>query len=245
MACAGGLMLLGAVVAVTHSGQRLFSHLHHKLQSPRTAEGAITPLPKDLVRHEQFLERGKLGEIDLLFLGDSITDRWPRVGEQSWLKLASYKPANFGVEGECTEHLLWRIEHGELEGISPKVVVVLIGTNNVFYFADEKPEWTARGVEKIIAEIRKRLPASKVLLFGILPRDEKESRLRRTITDINGKLQHLDDGVQVRFVDIGAQFLDANGNIPADIMPDKVHPSAKGYAIWQRSLETMLPELLK
>jgi lysophospholipase L1-like esterase len=195
------------------------------------------------------LERGKQGEIDLLFLGDSITDRWPRVGEQSWLKLAPYKPADFGVEGECTEHLLWRIEHGELEGISPKIVVVLIGTNNVFYFADEKPEWAASGVEKIVAEIRKRLPSSKVLLFGIFPRDEKESRLRRTITEINGKLGHLDDGAQVRFADIGAQFLDQNGNIPADVMPDKVHPSAKGYALWQRSLETMLetmlPELLK
>jgi hypothetical protein len=238
-------MLLGAVVAVNQGAQRLFSHLHHKIQNARTAEGAITPIPKDLERHAQFLERGRQGEIDLLFLGDSITDRWPRVGEQSWLKLAAYKPANFGVEAECTEHLLWRIEHGELEGISPKVVVVLIGTNNVFYFPDEKPEWAASGVEKIVSEIRKRSPASKVLLFGIFPRGEKGSRLRNTITEINGKLQHLDNGAEMRFADIGAQFLDADGNIPADIMPDKVHPSAKGYALWERSLETMLPELLK
>jgi lysophospholipase L1-like esterase len=241
---AGVLMLLGAVVVVTQGQQRIFSHLYHKFQSARTADGPVSAIPKDLERHAQFLERARQGEIDLLFLGDSITDRWPRVGEWSWLKLAPFKPANFGVEGECTEHLLWRIEHGELDAISPKVVVVLIGTNNVFNFADEKPEWTANGVDKIVSEIRKRLPASKVLLFAILPRGEKESRVRRTITEINGKLQHLGDGAHVRVADIGAQFLDADGNIPPDLMPDKVHPSAKGYAIWYRSLESILPELL-
>ena len=79
------------------------------------------------------------------------------------------------MEGECTEHLLWRLEHGELDGISPKIVAVLIGTNNVFYFADEKPEWTASGVEKIVAEIRQRSPATNVLLLEIFARDEKRA----------------------------------------------------------------------
>jgi hypothetical protein len=238
------LLLLGAVVTISQVEQRVFSHLHHKFHRARTAEGAISPIPKDLERHAQFLERARQGEIDLLFLGDSITDRWPRVGEESWMKLAPFKPANFGVEGECTEHLLWRVEHGELDAISPKVVVVLIGTNNLFYFADEQPEWTANGVGKIVAEIRRRLPASKVLLFGIFPRGEKESRLRQAVAEVNRKLQLLDDGKHVRFVDLGAQFLDPNGNIPADLMPDKVHPSAKGYAIWARSLESILREAL-
>jgi lysophospholipase L1-like esterase len=243
--CAGGLMLLGAVVAVTQCQQRIFAHLHHKLQSQRTAEAAITAIPKDLERHAQFLERARQGDIDVLFLGDSITDRWSRVGEWSWLKLAPLKPANFGVEGECTEHLLWRLEHGELDGISPKVVVVLIGTNNLFYFADEKPEWTARGIEKIIAEIRKRSPTSKVLLLGIFPRGEKDSELRNAIAEVNRQIQHLDDGAHVRFIDIGAQFLDANGNILADLMPDKTHPSAKGYASWYRALESVLSEMMR
>jgi lysophospholipase L1-like esterase len=149
------------------------------------------------------------------------------------------------VEGDCTEHLLWRLEHGELDAISPKVIVVLIGGNNVFYFADEKPEWTASGIEKIIAEIRKRSPSSKVLLLGIFPRDEKESRVRRTIAEVNRAIQHFDDGTHIRFADVGAQFLDANGDIPSDIMPDKVHLDAKGYALWYRSLESILPEMLK
>jgi lysophospholipase L1-like esterase len=86
---------------------------------------------------------------------------------------------------------------------------------------------------------------SKVLLLGIFPRDEKDSRVRRTIAAVNRGIQRLDDGAHVRFADIGAQFLDANGNIPSDIMPDKVHLSAKGYALWYRSLESILPEMLK
>ncbi|HEX7516933.1 MAG TPA: GDSL-type esterase/lipase family protein [Chthoniobacterales bacterium] len=243
--CVAGVLLLGAVVAVSECDRKIFSHFHRKFQSPRKAEDAITAVAKDPERHVQFLERSKQGDIDLVFLGDSITDRWPRVGEWSWMKLAPYKPANFGIEGDCTEHLLWRLEHGELDAISPKVVVVLIGSNNVFYFADETPEWTARGIEKIVTVIQKRSPASKVLLLGIFPRDEKESRVRRMITAVNQQIQHLDDGAQVRFVDIGAQFLDGDGNIPTDIMPDKVHLSAKGYAIWYRSLESILPETLK
>ncbi len=247
LVCGGvaGVLMLGAVVAVSQCDRKIFSHFHRKFQRPRKAQDAITATAGDLERHAQFLKRAKQGDIDLLFVGDSLTDRWPRVGEWSWLKLAPSKPANFGVEGECTEHLLWRLEHGELDAISPKVVVVLIGSNNVFYFADEKPEWTASGLEKIIMEIRKRSPASKVLLFGIFPRGDKGSRMRQTIAAVNREIRHLDDGAHVRVADIGAQFLDANGNIPSDIMPDKVHLSAKGYALWYRSLESILPEMLK
>jgi lysophospholipase L1-like esterase len=244
--CVVGVLLLGAAFSVSECDRKIARHFNRRLHlKPRKAADAITPVAKDPERHAQFLERAKQGDIGLVFLGDSITDRWPRVGEGSWLKLAPYKPANFGVEGDCTEHLLWRLEQGELDGIAPKVVVVLIGSNNVFYFADEAPEWTARGIEKIVATIQKRSPAATVLLFGIFPRDEKESRVRKTISAINRDLQRLDDGTRVRFVDIGGQFLDPAGSIPAVLMPDKVHLSAKGYAIWEASLESVLPELMK
>ena len=166
-------------------------------------------------------------------------------GKRSWQKLAPFKPANFGIEGDCTEHLLWRLEHGELDAISPKAVVVMIGTNNVFYFADEKPEWTANGIKHVVALIRKRSPKSKVLLFGILPRAEKDSRVRQTIAMVNREIRGLDDGTNIRFVDIGAQFLDGAGNIPPDIMPDQVHLSAKGYELWYSSLESILPTMLE
>jgi lysophospholipase L1-like esterase len=243
--CVGAILLLGAALAVSRCDRKIVGHFQRVFQKARTAEDAVTPVSKAPERHAQFLERARQGEIDLVFLGDSITDRWPRVGEHSWQKLAPYKPANFGIEGDCTEHLLWRLEHGELDGISPKVVVVMIGSNNVFYFAEEKPEWTARGIEEVVAVIRKRTPQSKVLLFGILPREEKDSRVRRTIAAVNRDIQRLDDGTNIRFADIGAQFLDDAGNIPPDIMPDQVHLTAKGYDIWHRSLEPILAGMLK
>lgn len=221
---------------------RSFHKSHYK---PRRAEDALTPMPKDLDRHLQFLERAKQGDIDVLFVGDSITNLFQSIGEQSWRKLGRFKPGNFGIDGDCTEHVLWRLEHGELDGISPKLVVLLIGTNNVFYFPDETPRSTAGAVEKIVKLIQERLPTSKVLLFGIFPRNDKGSRTRRTVAAVNRELRHLDDGGQVRFIDIGDQFFDPDGNIPFDIMPDQVHLSAKGYEIWYRSLEPILSEILK
>jgi lysophospholipase L1-like esterase len=240
------LVLLGILLAVSESTRKGSPYSLRKFYLvPRNEKDAITPVAKDPDRHAEFLERSKQGNIDVVFLGDSITNYWASVGEESWRKFLPYKPVNFGIDGDCTEHLLWRVEHGELDAISPKVVVLLIGSNNVFYYDDETPEWTARGIEKIVTVIQKRAPAAKVLLFGIFPRDEKGSRVRQTITAVNREIQHLDDGVDVRFVDISSQFLDGDGNIPADIMPDQVHLSAKGYDVWYGSLEPILTEMMK
>jgi len=209
-----------------------------------TNEDAFIPVLKDPERHAQFLERAKQGGIDVLFVGDSITNRWQSEGAESWRRFARFKSANFGIDGDCIEHVLWRLEHGELDGISPKVVVLLIGTNNVFYFPEKTPQATAESIERIVKLIQNRLPGSKVLLFGILPRDEKESGTRQTVAAVNRELRRLDDGAQVRFVDISNRFFDGEGNIPFDIMPDQVHLSAKGYEIWCRSLEPILSEMV-
>ncbi|HEY2614542.1 MAG TPA: GDSL-type esterase/lipase family protein [Chthoniobacterales bacterium] len=244
--CLAGVFLLGGVLAVSHCGEKIVAHFKRKFQmKARTSRDAMTPEAKDVERHDQFIQRAKQGDIDLLFLGDSITEWWPRLGESSWMQLAPYKPANFGIAGDCTEHVLWRIEHGELDGISPKVVTLLIGTNNVGLFADEKPEWVAHGIEKIVSVIRERSPRSKVLLLGIFPRGDKDSRERRAVAEINRMLAPLDDGAKVRFADFGAQFLDGSGNISADIMPDQLHLSAKGYAIWYRELAPILREMMQ
>lgn len=244
--CVVGVLLVGGLFAVLGSRYRASSPSLQKLRvKSRSAEDAVIPVAKDPDRHQEFLERAKQGNVDLLFVGDSITNRWTSVGEESWSKLGSYNPANFGVEGDCTEHLLWRLQHGELERISPKVVVLLIGTNNIFYFPEEKPEWTANGVEKIVRVIQQRLQTTKIVLLAIFPRDEKDSRVRQTSTAVNRLIRRLDDGIYVRFVDIGGQFLDGEGNIPPEIMPDQVHLSAKGYEIWYRSLEPILSEMMR
>jgi beta-glucosidase len=211
---------------------------------PRTPEDAVTPAIKDPKRHEQFLARIHEGPIGLLFLGDSIMDAWPSRGKESWQKFAKYDPADFGISGDRTEHVLWRITHGELDGIRPKVVVVMIGTNNVGHFKDEKPEWAAAGVKKIVETIHAKLPETKVLLLGVFPRDAKDSPTRKKVEATNQIISKLDDGQKTRYLDIGKEFLDSEGEIPKDIMPDRLHPNAKGYDIWYEAMRPLLEKMM-
>jgi len=214
-------------------------------QKPRTPEDAITPAIKNPERHERFLARIKEGPVGLLFLGDSITDAWPGRGKQSWQKFTPYKPADFGISGDRTEHVLWRITHGELDGIDPKVVVIMIGTNNVGHFPDEKPEWAAEGVKKILATVHQKLPNAKVLLLGVFPRGDKNSDLRSKVEAINAIIAKLADGQKTVYLDIGKTFLDAQGEIPKEIMPDRLHPNEKGYDLWYDAMRPTLEKLLK
>ena len=211
----------------------------------RTAEDACTPKLGNLNRHAQFMYRITQGPVGLLFLGDSITDNWPRVGEWSWLKFAPYQPADFGISGERTEGLLGRITNGELDGINPKVAVLMIGTNNIGGFNEEKSEWTAAAITKTVEIIHQKLPQTKVLLLGIFPRYGKESPLRERIIEVNQMIAKLDDGKMTRYLDIGKVFLDAENQIPTDIMPDGLHPNAKGYDLWYEAMNPLLSEMLK
>src|SRR5687767_8720610 len=119
-------------------------------------------------RHEQFVQRARQGNVDVLFLGDSITAGWNGAGREVWRdKIEPLKPANFGIGGDRTQHVLWRITNGELDGISPKLAVLMIGTNNS---GDHSAEQIATGVEKIVRTLREKLPQTKVLVLGIFPR---------------------------------------------------------------------------
>ncbi|MCX6967593.1 MAG: GDSL-type esterase/lipase family protein [Verrucomicrobia bacterium] len=214
---------------------------------PRTPEIACNPAAsvRNPARHEQFLNRIKQGEVGLLFLGDSITDFWPKAGEWSWLKFAPYKPADFAVSGERTEDVLWRITNGELEGIHPKVTVIMIGTNNIGHYQDEKPEWVAAGVQKIVETVHQKLPDTKVLLLGVFPRATSNSPVRQKIAAINQIIRKLDDGKKTRYLDIGKVFLDAQDEIPKDVMSDGLHPCAHGYGLWYDAMNPLLTEMLK
>jgi len=203
--------------------------------------------PRFQMLHEQFLKRGKEGKIGVLFLGDSITEGWGGRGKDVWeQRYAKYDAANFGIGGDQTQHVLWRIEHGELDGISPKVVVLMIGTNNIGYPAED----IIKGDRKIVEEIHRKLPDTKLLLLGIFPRgaDPKDAGvagMREKIKTVNAALAKLDDGNKTRYLDIGDKFLDAQGNLPADIMPDFLHPNAKGYQIWADAMQPLLDEMTK
>jgi len=198
-----------------------------------------------IARHETFLAEAKKGGIDLLFVGDSITDFWRNRGSNVWNKYyAPRHAANFGIGGDRTQHVLWRIDHGELDGLKPKVTVLMIGTNNS---NSDSADDIAAGVEKIVAEIRAKCPASKVLLLAIFPRNKPADKPEQldTIKQVNARIARLDDGKMVHFLSINEKFLGPDGKVPADIMPDFLHPNEKGYQIWADAMESTLVAMMK
>jgi lysophospholipase L1-like esterase len=212
---------------------------------PACAQGPATvvPQPRDgawMEVHKSFLAQTKKGQIDLLFLGDSITQGWNE--NTVWQRF--YGPrhaANFGIGGDRTQHVLWRIQNGELDGIDPKVTVLMIGTNNLH---DDTPDEIAQGIKTIIAELRNRLPKTQVLLLGVFPRSPKPDSARERIKSINEKIARLDDGSHVRYLDIGKAFLNADGTLSPEVMPDFLHLSTKGYRIWAEAMEPTLWSML-
>ena len=222
------------------------------------ANAAIVPVPRDAAwvkRHEGFVEIAKKGDVDLLFLGDSITDAWRREepgGKKLWdIYFAPLCAANFGISGDRTQHVLWRIQNGELDGIKPKGVVLMIGTNNTGFERDgttprNTPAETVGGVAAIVKTLRTQLPQAKILLLAVFPRGEKPDHpQRKQIAEINTALAPLADGKNVRFLDIGEKFLTPDGTLPKDIMPDFLHPNEKGYEIWAAAIKEPVAELLK
>jgi lysophospholipase L1-like esterase len=215
---------------------------------------ATNPVPRDakwVARHEGFVNEAKQGGIDVLFVGDSITDFWRNRGSNVWN--AYYAPlhaANFGISSDRTQHVLWRIEHGELDGIHPKAVVLMIGTNNTGKEQDKKtirntPPEVIEGVTAVVRDIHAKLPETKILLLAIFPRAQPGDPFRDQIKEINAAIAKLDDGKTVTFLDIGPKFLEADGTLSKEIMPDLLHPNEKGYKIWAEAMQPTLSRLMK
>lgn len=214
-------------------------------KEPRTPESALTPAPHLPARHEGLMKRKDEGPIGLLFIGDSIMDRWPKFGPDTWEKFKPYDVADFGIGGDATENVLWRIQQGELDGLHPKVTIIMIGTNNIGHSTDEKPEWAAAGVKKILDEVHEKMPETKVLLLGVFPRDVKGSDKRDRAEAINPIISKFGDEKNTTYLDIGKVFMDENGEIPKDVMGDKLHPTAKGYQLWYDAMWPTLEKMLK
>jgi len=211
---------------------------------------ATSPEPRDgkwwKDRHEKKLADLKKAEkVDLLWIGDSITHSWEGGGKKVFDEYYSKRnPFNIGYSGDRTEHVIWRLQNGEVEGISPKLVVMMIGTNNTGHRKD-KPEHTAAGINVILEELEKRLPESKILLLGVFPRDQSQDGEKRQINvGINKLIKKFADDKRVFFKDISAEFLDDEGNLPKSIMPDALHPNAKGYKIWADAIEEDIKKLM-
>jgi lysophospholipase L1-like esterase len=210
----------------------------------KVASSTTQPAPKSggwMTKHEKYLARAKEGNIDLLFLGDSITEGWGN--NEVWKKYyGELKAANFGISGDQTQNVLWRLLNGEIDGISPKAAVLMIGTNNS---GGSTAEQVADGVTAIVKTLREKLPNTKVLLLAIFPRGEKPNPQREKIQKANETIAKLDDGKMVRYLDIGPKFVDKDGVISKEVMPDFLHLSKKGYEIWAESTQPLLAELME
>ncbi|MCE9558405.1 MAG: hypothetical protein K8R88_05590 [Armatimonadetes bacterium] len=196
-------------------------------------------------RHAHCQEVTKAGGVDVVFLGDSITQGWEGSGKATWDKYyAGRKAANFGFSGDRTEHVLWRLDQGEIIGLKPKVVVIMIGTNNIGH-GSSNASATAEGVSAIVSRLRKGVPDAKILLLNIFPRDrEATDSLRMQVADASAQFQKLGDERHVFCRDIGHHFVRLDGSLRSLLMPDFLHLNPAGYEIWAKAMEPELKALL-
>lgn len=210
------------------------------------ANSATEPVPKNeewwQARHASMNERVKQGHADLLFIGDSITHGWEGEGAAVWEQYYAPRNAvNLGIGGDQTQHVLWRLDNGNIAGLSPKLAVIMIGTNN---HGSNSAEEIAEGVTAIVRKLRTNLPGMKILLLGIFPRADVAQELQDKLKKVNTLIADLSADSMVTFFDIGRFFLDDSGKLPAEIMPDLLHPNAKGYKIWAEAIEPKVAELM-
>jgi lysophospholipase L1-like esterase len=190
-------------------------------------------------KHKANLAVAAQGDSELLFVGDSITDFWRNADGNFAGKpvldkyFGKWKVANFGIAGDTTQGVLYRLQNGEGRGFKPRAIMMMIGTNNTG--RNTAPE-IAEGIGAVVLELQKDFPEAKILLLGVFPRGRAGDPARATIAQINTIISKLNDGSRVQYLDIGAKFLDASGAIPPDVMSDALHPTTKGYEIWAEAV---------
>ncbi len=197
-------------------------------------------------RHQQKLaDLKKQGKVDLLMIGDSITHGWEGRGKATWEQYYKKRNAfNIGFSGDRTENVLWRMDHGAIDGISPKLAVLMIGTNNTGHRFDPALA-TANGIQAIVNKLKKKLPKTKVLILGIFPREAKaDGKQRQRNAEINKIISTYADGKMVHYLNINKHFLDDNGVLTREVMPDLLHPHEKGYDIWAKAMEPTIKKLM-
>jgi lysophospholipase L1-like esterase len=221
----------------------------------QTAEPADRPAPRtdenSRTAHAQLLKKARQGKIDVYFAGDSIVRRWGALDYPDLLanwktNFHGWNAANFGWGADRTQNILWRLENGEIDGVNPKVIVLLAGTNNVG--KEPRDEQTiaeiVRGIKGIIDLCRDKAPGATILLTAIFPRNDNMA-VMPTINRINERLALLADGRHVRFVSINDRLADSNGTLVEGVMnDDRLHPTIKGYQVWADVLKPILLELL-
>jgi lysophospholipase L1-like esterase len=222
-----------------------------KVVKPLTTEPlSIKAMPQDtlwwLPRHEEKLaEKDAMERVDLVFLGDSIIQAWEKEGADVWnVYYRSRNALNLGFNGDKTENVLWRLAHGEIDNIEPKLLVLLIGTNNSGHRMD-KAEDTAVGIKEILSVLTQKLPTTNILLLAIFPRSAKPTQKLRTLNnEVNQIIRTYADDKKIFFLDINSVFLDENGRLTSNVMGDFLHPNANQYQFFAEAIESYIVKLM-
>ena len=207
---------------------------------------AVVPAAKEgnwMKRHESFNERVKKGNVDLLLIGDSITQAWEGPGKKAWEEFYAKRNAvNLGIGGDRTQHVLWRQEPGSIDGPKPMAAVIMTGTNNS---GSNTSEQIAEGVKAIVDKLKEKLPETKVLVLAIFPRGANKDDARRKVNEgANALIAKLADDKQVFFLDIGAKFLKEDGTLSKEVMPDLLHLNEASYRTWAEAIEPKVAQLM-
>jgi lysophospholipase L1-like esterase len=211
--------------------------------------------PNSKLAHEQLLEKRNKGRVDIYFEGDSIVRRWGASDYPDWLanwkeNFFGWNAGDFGWGADRTQNILWRLNNGELDGVNPKVIVLLAGTNNVGAMMppngdDAKAADITLGISAILRVMQEKAPDATIILTAIFPRNDNMAAMS-TINKVNANIAKLADGKKVRFLNINDKLADANGVLFDGMMNarDKLHPALKGYQLWADALKPMFTELL-
>jgi lysophospholipase L1-like esterase len=212
----------------------------------RAENSAIVPLARTnanwLPRHEAMNRQAREGHIDLIYVGDSIVEHFNNRGKAVWEHYYEPRHAlNLGIGGDRTEHVLWRLDHGNIDGLSPKLAIVMIGQNNGGHNTAEE---IAEGVTAVVQRLRTKLPNTKILLLGIFQRREKPTPERAVLARANELISKLADGKAIFYMDINPIFVQPDGSIPRTLMYDFEHPTPLGHRVWAEAIESKVAELL-
>ena len=196
-------------------------------------------------RHQEKLQANKQG-VELVLIGDSITHGWEKEGAEVWQQnFADINTLNLGFSGDRTENVLWRLNQGELDGAKPKLIQIMLGTNNTGHRM-EKPEYVAKGIRAVLDKLKQITPDSQVLILAIFPRGKDQTDMARQNNQaINLLLKQLADEYQAEFANINSVFLTENGQLTEQIMPDLLHPNARGYALWAEQLQPYVERYIR
>ena len=215
-------------------------------QAVLAENSAIVPVARTnaswIQRHELMNRQAQKGHIDLIYVGDSIVEHYNKQGKEVWAHYYAGRNAlNLGISGDRTEHVLWRLDHGNIEGITPKLAIIMIGQNNGGHNTAEE---IAEGVTAVVQRLRAKLPGTKILLLAIFQRREKPTPERAVLDKANEIVSKLADGKTVYYMDINHIYVQPDGSIPKSLMYDFEHPTPLGHKVWAEAIEPKVAELM-